>query len=342
MRIAITGASGNVGTALLRALRTGGHDLVGLSRRRPPSLAPYDGVDWVQVDLAARDAVAVLERAIAGADAVVHLAWLIQPGRNRGLLRAANQHGTAAVVRAVRATGVPHLVHMSSVGAYSPHPGDQPIDEDWPTDGVGSSAYSVDKSAAEKIVSILVPTRTQVAIVRPSLILQDDAAAEITRYFIGPFVPRALFTPKLLRWAPFPRAMRLQFVHAHDVADALRRVVEQRAGGAFNLAAEPVIDRARWQRIYGSVGPSVPVPVLRAGAWASFHAGLQPTAPGWIDLAAGIPLLDTSRAQSVLGWRPAHPADDLLAVFLAALRRCQSAAGPVLGPGRRQPLPPGS
>jgi len=202
--------------------------------------------------------------------------------------------------------------------------------------------YSLDNSAAERIVSTLAPTETVLSVVRPSLILQDDAAAEITRYFIGPYVPRALATPKLLRWAPFPQAMRLQFVHADDVADALRRIIEQGAGGAFNLAGEPVIDRTRWREIYGNVGPPTPIALLRAGAWASFHAGLQPTEPGWIDLAAGIPLLDTSRARSVLGWQPTHRADDLLAAFLAALRRGQAAAGPVLGPGRRQPLPPGS
>lgn len=46
MRIVVTGASGNVGTALLRRLR-GEHELVGVVRRPPPPVAPYDGMRWL-------------------------------------------------------------------------------------------------------------------------------------------------------------------------------------------------------------------------------------------------------------------------------------------------------
>ena len=103
-------------------------------------------------------------------------------------LKAVNQNGTAAVVRAVPAAGVSQLVHMSSVGAYSrtrPHP----VHEDWPTNGVPSSSYSVDKGVAERIVAGLQDSPTRVTVVRPSLILQDAAVAEIARYFVGPLLP---------------------------------------------------------------------------------------------------------------------------------------------------------
>ncbi|HEX8767667.1 MAG TPA: NAD-dependent epimerase/dehydratase family protein, partial [Jatrophihabitans sp.] len=80
MRIAITGASGNVGTALLRRLGAGqgGHELVGLARRIPTG-EPYRGVSWHSVDLAEADAATRLSTAFDGVDTVVHLAWGFQP-----------------------------------------------------------------------------------------------------------------------------------------------------------------------------------------------------------------------------------------------------------------------
>jgi len=56
MRVVITGASGNLGTALLRRLRADGHELVGVSRRRPPpDVEPYAGVRWYPLDLGTAD-----------------------------------------------------------------------------------------------------------------------------------------------------------------------------------------------------------------------------------------------------------------------------------------------
>jgi carbon monoxide dehydrogenase subunit G len=144
MRIVVTGASGNVGTALLLELgATGEHDLVGVSRRQPPDVAPYNCAEWVTADIGDPDAGAVLERTFAGADAVGHLAWLIQPSRDREAMRRTNQDGTAAGVAAARRVGVPRLVHQSLVGADSPGNG-QSVDESWPTDGIPTSSYSVD------------------------------------------------------------------------------------------------------------------------------------------------------------------------------------------------------
>src|SRR3954470_2532873 len=92
VRIVITGASGNVGTALLRRLGASReHELVGGSRRRPPAAPPYDAAEWVPADLAGAGVGTALERTFAGADAVVHLAWAIQPQRRPDVLHRVNQ-----------------------------------------------------------------------------------------------------------------------------------------------------------------------------------------------------------------------------------------------------------
>jgi nucleoside-diphosphate-sugar epimerase len=337
VRIVVTGASGNAGTALLRRLSTTGeHELVGLSRRRPPGEPPYGAAEWVTVDLGQAGAADELAPVFAGADAVVHLAWAIQPQRQPEILRRVNQDGTAAVVDAAIAAGVPHLVHQSSVGTYAPGPGCT-VDESWPASGVPSSVYSVDKAAAERIVTRAEKHMT-VTRVRPALIFQDDAASEIARYFLGPLVPRALVRRGLLRHAPFPETLAFQLVHADDLAAALELVLRARPVGAVNVAAPPAIDRAAFAEVFGGVGPPLPVAAIRAAAAAAWHARLIPTEPGWVDLAAQVPCMDTGRLE-VLGWHAEHDAGAVLGGFVDALRRGQGAAGPLLFPAARRRRP---
>jgi nucleoside-diphosphate-sugar epimerase len=335
VRIVITGASGNVGTALLRRLAgSGGHSLIGLSRRRPPDAPPYDAADWVTADLGDPAVRPTLRTAFAGADAVVHLAWALQPQRRPDVLRRVNRGGTAAVVDAARAAEVPHLVYVSSIGAYAPGHGCT-VDESWPVTGVPTSVYSRDKAAAEQIVDRAEGALT-VARVRPALVFQDDAAGEIARYFLGRLVPRPVVRRRVLRFAPFPDALAFQLVHADDLAAALELVLQNRSGGAFNVAAPPVIDRAAFREIFGGVGPPVPPAALRALAAVSWHARLQPTEPGWLDLAAAVPCLDTGRLEA-LGWRPEHDAREVLGRFVDAMGRGAGHPGPLLRPPRLRP-----
>jgi nucleoside-diphosphate-sugar epimerase len=218
------------------------------------------------------------------------------------------------------------LVHQSSVGAYSPGDG-QLVDESWPTEGIATSSYSVDKAAAERIVDDI-ETDVLVTRVRPSLIFQDAAASEAVRYFLGPLIPSAMLRRGVVRFAPFP-ALAFQVVHADDVAAAIDLIINKRAGGAFNVAADPLIDRETFRAIFGGVGPSVPAGVLRAVASATWHARLQPTEPGWIDLAHYAPHLRTNRL-AALGWQPTHGADHVLGRFVDAMGRSAGRPGPLL------------
>src|ERR1700759_312953 len=118
MRVVITGASGNVGTALLRALPAD-YEVVGVVRRPPAPRGIYERADWCSLDLTEHDAVADLHHVFNGADAVVHLAWGFQPTRDTEYLSQLGVGGTSAVLQAAHACGVGRLVHMSSVGTYA-------------------------------------------------------------------------------------------------------------------------------------------------------------------------------------------------------------------------------
>src|SRR5436305_13054938 len=162
MRVVVVGATGNVGTSTIRALVSDPDvtSVVGLARRRP-SVA-VDGVEWREADVCSSDLVSHFR----GADAVVHLAWLIQPSRDLSVTHAVNVDGSARVCEAVAAAGVPALVYASSVGAYSEGPKDRPVDACGPADGMPSSFYSRQKAEVEQLLDAFEATHPDVRSVR--------------------------------------------------------------------------------------------------------------------------------------------------------------------------------
>jgi len=313
MRIVITGATGHVGSALLTRLQQarseeGAHlEIVGVARRAPADAPPYSGVEWHTVDIGDPGHQPALEEAFAGADAVVHLAWLIQPNHRREALRRTNVTGTAHVLAAVRAAGVGHLVCASSVGAYSPAPKERRTTEDWPAGGIGGSHYSADKAAQERLLDGFGRDNPGVVVarLRPALTFSAGAGSEVGRYFLGRVLPRLVPRRPRVPLLPVPDELVFQAVHASDVADAYWRALQRRAGGAFNIAAEPILDPNALGWVLGArrLLP-LPLPVLRAVVQGSWRLRLQATDGGWIDMAAGAPLMDTARARELLGWTP--------------------------------------
>jgi nucleoside-diphosphate-sugar epimerase len=332
-RIVITGASGNVGTALLKRLTASGldYEIEGIARRRPPPTGVYQRARWHQLDLASPQAVTRLQRLFTGADCVVHLAWGFQPTRNTPYLDAVGIGGTSAVLAAADAAGVGQLVHMSSVGAYAAGRYGQYVDESWSTAGISTSPYSRAKSQAEAMLDDYERTNPEGVVItrmRPGFIVQRDAAAGIRRYTLPAYVD-----PRLLRFLPIlplDRSLTIPMVHADDVADAFARAIERRAGGPFNLSAEPPVRRDDIADILGAKPIHVPSRLLRSIVRTTWLARLQPIDQGWLDMAFTVPLLDTQRAHEALGWAPQHDALGALAEFLDGFIHHRDAPSPVL------------
>ena len=239
MRVVVVGATGNVGTSLLEALRgePAVESVLGLARRLPELELPK--VEWARADVSRDDLVPHFR----GADCVVHLAWKIQPSRDGGALRATNVHGSTRVFLAAAEADVPALVYASSVGAYSPGPKDRRVDESWPTEGIPSSFYSRHKAEVERILDHFEADhhhpQMRVVRLRPGLIFKREAATGIRRLFAGPFLPSPLLHPRLLPVVPDLPRLRFQAVHSLDVGHAYRlAIVSPDARGAFNVAAE--------------------------------------------------------------------------------------------------------
>lgn len=330
MRIVIIGATGNAGTALLRRLaraRAEGEDLqiVGVARRRPATLVPpYRGVEWHEADVGVAGQIPHLAEVLHGADAVVHLAWQVQPNHRLDELFRTNVTGTANILAATRRAGIPHFVCASSVAAYSKAGKDRRVAEDWPVEGIPSSHYSRHKALQEALLNEFEAANpdSTVARLRPALIFQHDAGSEVGRYFLGPLIPRVFPPNPRTPVLPVPPQFIFQAVHADDIADAYWRVLQLRASGAFNVAAEPVIDPNALGWLLGSrrVLP-LPLALLRGTVDLSWRARLQPTDAGWIDMAAGVPVMDTTRAREELGWSAARSSLQALAEVLDGMGR---------------------
>jgi nucleoside-diphosphate-sugar epimerase len=274
-----------------------------------------------------------LEPIFTGADAVIHLAWLIQPSRDGAQLRAVNVDGSRRVFEAAAKAGAKALVHASSIGVYSPGPKDAPVKEDWPREGIESLFYSRHKAEAEHILDEVERANPKLRVVRlrPGLIFKRDAAEEIRRYFVGPLLPSPLVRPGMIPILPDLPRLVVQAVHSHDVAEAYRlAALDPEARGAYNVAADPVLDPPTLARLLGARRVRMPAAVVRAAADAAWRLRLTPTPAGWLDLALGVPVMDTSRARTELGWTPRHDAGEALLELMGGLRETAGGDTPPL------------
>src|SRR5918995_353883 len=331
MRIVVVGATGNIGTSVLRSLEReeSVESVLGLARRLPG--LSMRKVEWATADVVDDD----LVPHFTGADAVVLLAWLIQPSRDLTKQWMVNVEGSTRVARAAREAGVPSLVYASSVGAYSAGPKDRRVDESWPTNGVPSSYYGRHKAEVERRLDRFEAEAPDVRLVRlrPGLVFKKEAAEGIRRLFAGPFFPSLLANPALINIVPDIENLRSQVVHSYDVGEAFRlAIVNEDARGAFNLAAEPVLDAGEIGRILDARPVPMSAGIVRAGAGLSWALRLQPVPPGWLDLSRNVPLMDTTRARTELGWTPERSADEALLDLLEGLRTRSGLDTPPLSP----------
>ena len=330
MRVVVVGATGNVGTSLLRSLadEAAVDSVLGVARRRPEIEFPK--TEWVTADITKDDLVPLFR----GADAVVHLAWLIQPSHRLAYLWRTNVDGSTRVFRAVAEAEVPALAYASSIGAYSPAPKDRAVDESWPTDGIRTSFYARHKAEVERRLDRFEREHPGVRVVRlrPALIFKREAASGVRRLFTGPLTPNPLLRPSLIPLVPDIPNLRFQCVHSYDVGDAYRLAILKDVRGPFNVATDPVLDPRELGRILGARPVRFPVGVARAFAHWTWRFHLQPTPVGWVDLALSVPIMDWTRAREELGWQPRFRADEALKDLLEGLAEGAGLETPPLSP----------
>ncbi len=111
--IAITGATGFVGSTLRRLAREAGFNVRALTRRPQPA---EPNLTWVE---GALDHPASLTALAEGADAIIHVAGVVNAPNRDGFARG-NIMGTETMIAAAQAAGISRFIHVSSLAARAP------------------------------------------------------------------------------------------------------------------------------------------------------------------------------------------------------------------------------
>jgi nucleoside-diphosphate-sugar epimerase len=330
MRVVVTGGSGNTGTSVVAALSASGEvdEIVGVARRKPEWGQPK--LRWETADVARDD----LGPLVRGADVVIHLAWLFQPTHDAVLTWRNNVLGAIRVFEAVAGERVPAVVHASSVGAYSPGPKDSRVPESWPTHGWPTAAYTREKAYLERYLDVFERDNPSVRVVRlrPGFIFKRESASSQRRLFAGPLLPNALARPSLLPVVPDVPGLRVQAVHSADVGEAYRLAALRDVRGAYNIAAEPVLDAVVLAGMLDARPVPTPAWLLRGPLAAAWRTHLAPASPGLFDAVLRLPVMDIARARDELGWAPRYSSTDAVQEFLDGLRAGAGMATPPLAP----------
>ena len=312
LTVAVTGPTGTFGFGLvpmLQAERRIGR-IVGIARR------PFDPLEhgWTKMtyrrgDVREPDA---LEEAFAGADVVVHLAFMITGTASRDTIRAINVDGTLNTFRAAAAAGVRRFVYASSVAAYGFHRDNPvPLTEDWPVRPAARLFYAQEKAEVERLLGDEAVRHPGLGLylLRPPIVLGPHAVGA-KDLLPGPLMAIGRPLAGLVRRSPLPLPalapqLPLQVIHEEDVGQAfLRCVVAEGPPGAYNIAADGVLTMGQIAREVGLAPVPVPSRPVQAAARAAASLPFLPPMAEWVEAASHPAIMDCAKAKRELGWRP--------------------------------------
>ncbi|HEX2073973.1 MAG TPA: NAD-dependent epimerase/dehydratase family protein [Geodermatophilus sp.] len=325
LTVAVTGPTGTLGAGLVPLLQEDDRvrRIIGVARRPfDPAERGWTKMEYRRGDVRDRE---VLREAFAGADVVVHLAFVITGNASRGTTRAINVDGTLNAFRAAADAGAHRFVHASSVAAYGFHR-DNPerIREDWPVRPAERLFYAQEKAQLEQLLEVEAATTPDVALylLRPTVVLGPNAvgAKDVLPGPLAPLGRLLLARPRRLP-VPVPLVvpdLPVQFVHEEDVGRALLLcVLGAGPPGAYNIAGDGVLTAADVARELGALPLPVPPAPAQAAARAVARLPLLPPVAEWVEAVSRPAIVDTSKAKQLLGWTPRYTGLEALRATLS-------------------------
>jgi dihydroflavonol-4-reductase len=305
VRVFATGTTGFLGSVVAEQLRARGDTVVALVRDPAKAeLLKKTGREVVVGDPADPDA---LKRGCDGCDAVVHAGAIYEVGINaprRVDMYEANVNGTERVLSAALATGVPKVVHVSSIVVFGNTNG-KVVDEAYRrTDGY-TSYYDETKTLAHRVAEGFVAKGLPVVIAQPGQIYgpgDHSGIGAILRRAAAGKLPVLTFGD-----------LGMSFVHVADVAGGIVKLIDGgRAGQAYVLGGELARLREAVRIVAALAGKpaprfEVPASILR------FAARLRADVAEVAKSADGVTFWATdAKARTELGYSPRSLRDGLV------------------------------
>jgi nucleoside-diphosphate-sugar epimerase len=317
LTVAVTGPTGTFGFGLMPLLQADDRieRIVGIARR------PFDPAEhgWTKLEYRrgdVRDADALTE-AFAGADVVVHLAFLITGTASRETIRAINVEGTLNTFRAAATAGAKRFVYASSVAAYGFHR-DNPIGmtEEWPARPAMHLFYAQEKAEVEQLLGDEAAAHPELGLylLRPPVVLGPHAMGA-KDVLPGPLAAAGRGLLDAIERLPVPLPapapdLPMQLIHEDDVGQAfLLCIVGAGPAGVYNIAGDGVLSGAEVARELGLTPLPLPGGMVQAAARALAAATDLPFAPAvteWVEALTHPAIMDTAKAKRELGWSPRY------------------------------------
>jgi UDP-glucose 4-epimerase len=303
LRIAVTGASGNLGRLILPRLEADPavSKLWALDIRRP--LSSSSKLSYRRVDLVRHEAEKELGALLREEkiDVLYHLAFHL--GRGRGsLAHELEVMGTLQILSAVAAAQVARLIVPSSTALYGAR-GEHPawMDETTPLSGCPDSRFVQDKVRVEEQLRSFRKSHpeTKVIVLRMAPVVGPDCDNPFTRYLEGTHIPT------LLGFDPL-----LQVVHQDDAAAALHLALHADVQGEFNIVGEGVISLSGLVRQAGKRSLPLPQPMAHTAVRALNLSGASALPPSMLSYLHYSWIADGTRAAQQLGFRARHHVKD--------------------------------
>ncbi len=310
MRYVVTGGSGYIGSRLIeRLVEREDTERVAIADIRPPrSFRPK--VEFTKLDV--RDAAgarALLER--ERPDALVHLAFVLNPMHDEDAMYEIDVGGTQNVLAAASAAGVGQVLVTSSATAYGAFPDNPvPIDEEQPVRGVPDFEYARDKSECDRLCQLWAlqhPDRVM-TIVRPCIVFGPN----VDNYIVRTWVKQPFFADFAGPDQP------VQFVHEADVVDALIRLLEGRHAGAFNLAGDGTMTWRECADLIGTPRRRVPEKLFWRFGQLMWRLHAAETPPGNLHFVIHPWVVSTDRLKEATGWSPRHTSRETFEITMRA------------------------
>lgn len=312
-RVLVTGASGYLGSKLMRALaeEDGVALAVATDVRLPEEQGGSGSVLWEACDV--RDAARIdglLER--YAVDTVVHLASIVTPppGSTPELAYQVDVEGTRNVLNACLGRGVHKLIVTTSGAAYGYHR-DNPewLDEEDAIRGHERFAYARHKRLVEEMLAQARGDHPELVqlVFRPGTILGKGVANQITALFEKPVLLGVEGSP-----CPFV------FVWDEDVVACVLKGIREPEGGIYNLAGDGALPMRELARRMGK--PYLPLPawLLTLALGALRTLGLTRYGPEQVDFLRYRPVLANRRLKEGFGYTPRKTSAEVFDLYWAS------------------------